>query len=389
MNQKTFEELINDSRLLNKDTLSELEQLIKEYPFCQSFQLLYTKNLYQEKHIRYHQQLKLAAAIVCDRSRLKHYIEDTAVTRNVSSENLNSDQINSNDVKRKKEKEISKKTEQTDLLKIIQESENLNNLNDELPLQSSGDLAQISEPPIIIQSQVDNKQDSLMVDEDVNDESLLLSTHGAKISREEKKRAIIELINKRFDERTKLKENEELKIPVVDSTSADKNEDRSLISLNVTDKLAEVKNDTIEYANDIILDPLSTIDLSLPHVRDNKKVEDLENVSENDNSENAKEQSSSSDKTDKPSSKDLIERFIREAPRISRPKKGFYNPVNLAARSLEENEDFYTETYASICLKQGNAAKALKIYEKLSLKIPEKSSYFAGLIEKIKKEQNI
>jgi hypothetical protein len=74
---------------------------------------------------------------------------------------------------------------------------------------------------------------------------------------------------------------------------------------------------------------------------------------------------------------------------MSRPKKEFFNPVNLAARSVVENEDFYTETYASICLKQGNDSKAIKIYEKLSLKFPEKSSYFAGLIEKIKKEQNI
>src|ERR1035437_5717593 len=77
MDQTTFEELINDSGLLNKDTLSELEELLKEYPFCQTFHLLYAKNLYQQKHIRYNQQLKVAAAVVGDRTRLKHYIENT------------------------------------------------------------------------------------------------------------------------------------------------------------------------------------------------------------------------------------------------------------------------------------------------------------------------
>src|ERR1035437_2844571 len=77
MDQTTFEELINDSGLLNKDTLSELEQLLTAYPFCQTFHLLYAKNLYQQKHIRYNQQLKVAAAVVGDRTRLKHYIENT------------------------------------------------------------------------------------------------------------------------------------------------------------------------------------------------------------------------------------------------------------------------------------------------------------------------
>ncbi|MDP4291388.1 MAG: hypothetical protein Q8908_09940, partial [Bacteroidota bacterium] len=85
----------------------------------------------------------------------------------------------------------------------------------------------------------------------------------------------------------------------------------------------------------------------------------------------------------------LIDKFLRDAPRMPRPKQEFFNPVNLASRSLVENEDFYTETYASICLKQGNVAKAMKIYEKLSLKYPEKSSYFAGLIDNIKKEKKI
>jgi len=39
---------------------------------------------------------------------------------------------------------------------------------------------------------------------------------------------------------------------------------------------------------------------------------------------------------------------------------------------------------AVIYTQQGNKTKAIKIYEKLSLKFPEKSSYFAAQIKKLK-----
>jgi len=92
----------------------------------------------------------------------------------------------------------------------------------------------------------------------------------------------------------------------------------------------------------------------------------------------------------KPLSKtDLINQFIENAPRITRSKTDFFNPVDYARNSSIDKEDIVSETLANIYYKQGNADKAIKIFEKLCIKIPEKSSYFAGLIEKIKKEYNL
>jgi hypothetical protein len=83
---------------------------------------------------------------------------------------------------------------------------------------------------------------------------------------------------------------------------------------------------------------------------------------------------------------DLVEKFIKEEPRIKPPSKtSFFNPVNMAKKSVQDNDEFITETLARIYAKQGNIPKAIRAYQKLSLKFPEKSSYFAALIEELKR----
>jgi tetratricopeptide (TPR) repeat protein len=81
----------------------------------------------------------------------------------------------------------------------------------------------------------------------------------------------------------------------------------------------------------------------------------------------------------------IIEKFIKEEPRISPAKAAFYSPVNMARKSVEEHDDLVSPTLAQIYLSQGNVQKAISTYEKLILLYPEKSAFFAAQIEKIKK----
>lgn len=58
--------------------------------------------------------------------------------------------------------------------------------------------------------------------------------------------------------------------------------------------------------------------------------------------------------------------------------------VELATHSIEDR-NVETETMAEVWIKQGQPEKAVEIYRKLSLLNPSKSSYFASLIENLKK----
>ncbi len=84
----------------------------------------------------------------------------------------------------------------------------------------------------------------------------------------------------------------------------------------------------------------------------------------------------------------LINQFIEKQPSISRPKQEFYSPERAMKRSETFSPAIVTETLANIFRTQGHFEKAIISYQKLQLKFPEKSAYFASLIEQTKKEQN-
>ena len=550
MNLKTFEELINNPLLLDDDTLFEIEQLVRDYPFCQTLQLLYVKNLYTVKNIKYQQKLKIAASIVGDRSRLKRYIEGVpsdvsreverivqarlhkatepiSATDALSEDNIDMQEeppmvapidtpaqetnnpeiaIPANEVKENKEPEKAEpvyvvRAKKVNPAKRYITSEYLSSLLDDdttrefshadlypnavsqnrksdvveptsaiekeitsIPIEkkeeNSIDLPEIvtETPPPVLSSIVIPQQTqqpetlkprlrSRVKEKIVTESDLIEKMSGGASdwvekpaetkkhghSKEEKKRSIIEMINKRFgqkggdeinekepkEKKTRLSPHRSIKSTLADidineikNQSSDDssilyNELESDYSSNINVDLqynaasAQLKSNEEGAKLDIIVHdyfesepPLSP--LHQVSIEQNKGDEEIKQLKEtttkspivNRDAEEAKSIVKSELKSE-PTPADLIDKFLRDAPRISRPKREFYNPINLASLASSENEDFYTETYARICYQQGDPNKAIKIYNKLSLNFPEKSSYFAGLIEEIKKEQNI
>lgn len=80
---------------------------------------------------------------------------------------------------------------------------------------------------------------------------------------------------------------------------------------------------------------------------------------------------------------ELIEGFLNR-PTESRQKRAeFFNPQKAAAKSQHEDFTFVSETLANIYVQQGKLDLARKAYEALSLKYPEKSSYFAARLKEL------
>lgn len=78
---------------------------------------------------------------------------------------------------------------------------------------------------------------------------------------------------------------------------------------------------------------------------------------------------------------DLVERFLSNE---KREKLEFFDPVRMAKQSLVDNDELVSETLARVYEHQGNLIKAIKTYESLQLKYPEKRLYFAGRIQRVK-----
>lgn len=87
--------------------------------------------------------------------------------------------------------------------------------------------------------------------------------------------------------------------------------------------------------------------------------------------------------------KTVIDNFLEKEVKISKPKKEtFFKSIDVAKKSLIENDDLVTPTLAKVYLEQKHYEKAISAYEKLILKYPKKSSFFAAQIKLISKLNN-
>ena len=85
---------------------------------------------------------------------------------------------------------------------------------------------------------------------------------------------------------------------------------------------------------------------------------------------------------------ELFDSFF-EKKKILKPSKENSNKDDLSQKSLTHTDELMTETLAKVFVKQKKFDNALQAYHILSLKYPEKNSFFADQIKEIKRLQQL
>ena len=133
MNREQFLKYVTDFSTLDKQSLEELKLIIKEFPHFQIAWILYAKNLYNVKDVRFKNKLKLAAIHVSDRKILKRIIEGVEPKAAISSKEIIKPIIESTNEEVKKESLTKDEVQQKE--KILTNKQNFYNKHIKLCLK--------------------------------------------------------------------------------------------------------------------------------------------------------------------------------------------------------------------------------------------------------------
>ena len=328
MQKDEFYKYAEHPELLDKESIALLTELVNAFPYFQTARLLLTKALHEQKNFYFDSQLKITASYFSDRKQLHQFINGKASGNNLMEEKPEITPI------------IYDKVEEA----IVKE-EAAPALENNTPIykESFEEVVFGNNVEVIIEEEVILELENTIMEKE---ESLLDIL--ASIEKKEKvvEEAVIESV---FVENIEEGRGEEPKVePLIE-------EEKEI------DK--DSKHSFLEWLKEL------NKGANIPQ---KQEIQEKEVVKE---------------KNIEPKKKDIqegiIENFMKTNPVIPPPRKEFYSPVNMAKLSIMENDDLCSETLAKIYFDQGNYARAKSMFEKLSLKIPNKSSYFAARIKEI------
>ena len=343
------------------ELLNDLELLVKEYPYFQTAHLLYTKELQKTNAINYAKQLRKTAVLANSRAILYELIHnENTVTEiapidesTVSKEKI-SDSISSKGIENviTEEADISKKTSSVSI--------------------TNNDIK------IVYVNTIPSKSTELDTNEGKTNVEVVSTNTELNILKdvENETTESIEKGLAEFDNETE---------PVLTQAEIINKQIETEISRGIIHSFVETDIiKTPELTKEIIEEPLNFTSWLQKVKKESGIIQKTEPQDKKITENEALVQ-----KTEKSSlfkqNKQLIDKIIDLDPgRIKLGNQKFFTPYTEAKQSLLENEHLVTETLAKIYALQGNNSKAIRAYEILSLKFPQKSVYFTTLIEKLK-----
>ena len=430
MHKTKFIELLKDPIVtkLNDDS-NELESLIKDYPYFQTGRILLAKEKYAHDTLDVKKYIAEAAVHTTDRRLLKKYIEQEIQTINEESNYI---------VEKETTKGLLENQEDTPVYEV----------SDTNALQTPGPESSDSESSIneyadaAVEENLNLEKSEVASEEDQSEEDRLIKEKIAKYRSAlsgfttdtpadsittAKEETFLPIAETSAEEPSLKKEEGVIDLNTIPSQSTDlasiptpdlMNIDRSTDSEEPTSRIDRLISEVQQDMEDLKASKLrfqamvSKIDKEEKNEKNsNQAVQPKEkkiNTAPKKKKANQKKVNKTTTKKVSPAIKKkskkaavnqikevqpkqqdqkiIIDEFIDSNPKIKpiKPTDVKKPTEDLSAKSTEFEPDSSSEYLASIYIEQNRINKAIAIYESLSLKFPEKKSYFAGLIKKLK-----
>ena len=399
-----------------------LAELLKNFPYFQTAHLLYAKSLHNQHSIHYNNQLRITAAYATDRKVLHHLITHTTepeiATKNTEATS-NKNRVSAPLVipKIKEEPIIISVIEEITEQEIIENLSVIVETTEELVIEQIEYLDTTEATTIIITEEPKELEDELEREylSEIAIAQAELEILDAEIEPFSEEDSLIEELELQEEEELQKEMVEENKIEVL----VEETELKEVVEVAIEVEEEELEEEPIPVAsnfvlntaiesevenagklivkNEEIIEPEKAFDVQQVHSftdwlmssktkkAEVSKQEIIQEVSKPEHTLDPTIEVVTELIIENKSSIELIDKFLRETPKMAKPKVEFYNPVNMAKQSVADDITFVSETLAKIFVMQGNYIKALEAYENLRLKYPEKRLYFASQIKNLRK----
>ncbi len=395
------------------DDVAWLEKLSQEFPYFQSLRILIAQHYLRENHLLKTHKIHSASAYAVDRNILRKRLLDKEVPHEllkteptITSKKIEAIVVNSPVLEQTKEIEIPSVEEEIILPEI--KTTFLNNKKDktreELLFAVQSRLEEINKNKTAIETDsilnATNKEIEIVnfpLSENARDININTSK---EIQKNEPKKGLqfvkiktakeldttkeVSSIKKSEDKKkklteTKLKKENQLKEEVKIKANTEP-EPKSLAKEVFDSKLGSELNIETTDSIDLLLNYLESQKEKKKQIQEPKTTNTLK--VENTNRINDDDKDLKLTKYINPT--DIIEKFIQNDPRISKPSSKIREVLEDLSETKHSQKKLISENLAKIQAKQGYLKEAIDIYQELILKNPEKKSYFVSQINKLK-----
>ena len=432
MYQEEFNKIVsNPAQLLEMDMV-DVRSMSERYPYCQIAHIFYAKKLHDINNLQFENQLKKASIAVYDRNVLYEFIEKTNLQKPIHAgfeEEIEKPEATVSNFGQKDpedkgpvlEEVIIQPVEEnietvelevietqlqeeilslsSDIVENEQITEEIMQVNEEIIPVNEEIQPEITTPePELSETEISDQESELIMQEFIQSIPELISENQdipeTNIEEEAKSEEITEVYEesaiKALDQATELVENPENDPFEIDMDAMLTMEDEE----GVEDELIF---DLPPYDIEFELGPLpeeQKINITIQRPVFEENVEEEEVFADSFvgwlnrlgggtkvNLVQRKESNSPIKLYSKKQAQEEITPFQKQ------PEKVVDELIagELAKKSIQADEHLITETYARILVMQGKYTKAVEMYSKLSLLKPQKSDYFAALIDQLKK----